>query len=63
MSKPETDLQKKIIKLCQRPWIWLLRVNSGVAPTRRGYLHLAPEGTSDIIGWRSSKTWRSENAR
>ena len=49
----ETDIQKAIVASCQRPNIWLMRVNSGLAKMGKYAIHLAPAGTADIIGWRS----------
>jgi len=55
----ETDIQKAIVASCQRPNIWLMRVNSGLAKMGKYAIHLAPAGTADVIGWKSSPTPRA----
>lgn len=50
MASTEKATQKAILELCQRPHIRLWRTNSGSPKVGfRG----APQGTSDIIGWKS----------
>ena len=51
----ETDIQKAIVASCQRPHIWLMRVNSGLVKMGKYAIHLAPAGTADIMGCKRCK--------
>lgn len=50
-TKAETDLQAKIVQELERafPRAKVLRLNSGSVRVKRGYLHLLPKGTPDIL--------------
>lgn len=51
-GKPETDLASQIrdaINGLTLAKVW--RENAGAVPTRGGYMHLAPAGTPDIVGY------------
>lgn len=56
----ETDLIRITIKALKSVGYWPIRINSGSAKIKRGYLHLAPKGTPDIClvypcGWLEAK--------
>lgn len=48
--KNETKIQKTIVDALTAAGIYCLRINSGVVQTKRGFCHLAPKGTPDVIG-------------
>ena len=51
-TKAETLLTRTIIEAItrsRRACVW--RQQSGVVAVRRGWMHLAPEGSSDIVGY------------
>lgn len=51
MSAPENALQRQILNaLHALPDAEFLRVNSGKVKVRGGWMQLAPNGTSDILG-------------
>lgn len=39
---------------------WAMRVNSGGVKVRGGFMHLAPEGTPDIMGTRKGRAFACE---
>lgn len=50
-SKGETLLGPDVLAAAARfPDAHLIRVHSGVVRVKRGYMHLAPEGTADYLG-------------
>jgi hypothetical protein len=50
--KAETALVAAVIDAINKSReAYVFRCNSGIVPVRRGYLHLAPAGTPDVIGW------------
>jgi hypothetical protein len=51
MGKVENDLKTEILDLLALYHIKAFRVQSGKVRVRGGYMHLAPEGTSDLIGY------------
>jgi hypothetical protein len=52
-EKPETVRQRAIVKALEATGRMVLRIQSGSVPGRRGWIHLAPKGTPDllVIGW------------
>jgi hypothetical protein len=52
-EKPETRLQATIVKGLQAAGRIVVRINSGSARVRRGYMHGAPKGWPDlyVLGW------------
>ena len=52
-SKPETQRQATIVAELSKLGRLVIRVQSGVVKVKRGWMHLAPEGTPDlyVVGW------------
>jgi hypothetical protein len=50
MSETSEIVTPLVRAINEIPGCWALRVNSGRVAVRRGWLHLAPENTPDIIG-------------
>lgn len=42
------------------PETWAVRMNSGKVAVRRGWMHLAPRGTPDIVGARRGRMFACE---
>lgn len=45
----EGEIQSEILQALKRVGIQAMRINSGMAKVRGGWLQLAPEGTADLI--------------
>ena len=45
----EAEIQKQIIDYLKASGCTVIRVNSGRVKARNGYVHLAPDGTPDLL--------------
>ncbi len=50
-SKAETELAKAIRDALTALGLVVWREQCGKVPVKRGYMHLAPEGTPDLVGY------------
>jgi len=54
---PEGELKKQVLDFLNKTGEFYLRVNSGIVRVKRGFLHLAPEGTADLLIFRDVPHW------
>ena len=57
MSTPESALKKDVTDLLTKTGEFFLRINTGVIRKGSRYIHLAPEGTPDILVFRQPNHW------
>ena len=54
---PEAKLKAEVVEFLTLTGEWFIRMNSGIAKVRGGYMHLAPEGTADLLIMRRVPHW------